>query len=654
MLLPRGSAIAPSLDGGSMLGGGEDALSQELVSPREPLRLPPEPSASASAALAGVASSSISAPIQRPAAPPLSVGSSCTPPPARFDASMDGGAGGFAPHATASALPPGMLRPGSPFLGGGGGSVFGGGSASLMRPPSPAVLPPGCGHPPVSAASVLASAHARMAPPPSSQHQQQQPHAQPHAHSGGQQQQQPGMYPQQPAGGYTQQQQQQQVGHSPQPHYYPQPHLYPQPSAQLRAPSPVQPVPRSPRPAPMSDHAMRELLLAEPDAHAPLATPGPSLLARSPFDSRQLPVAGEWSDDRSLHLIADRFESRALARASEEQLWRKWAVRVAYDRWRRQFWHTNRSVFDRLYRNSTYTKGKSAVKRRAFDKWMSAYELIKGHRMKKLMEVANMRMNLLMSNRAEVGDTLKGARVLAVRWRKVGDETSLLLLLLTASAAHCFCCSLLLRVSLLVHPFTPRSPDPTPHAHLALPPPIRPAHSTQPPPSRPAHQPIQYKTFMAWRGLVSGGGRRGGAVDSSIADLVLTLEVKAMASHKRYLVLRAGRAILSADATKGHRRRARRAYVRMSCTRTWRLWKVNPHSQSHALSIARAHNRTRSQSQPFSIARTPKRARAQFLAVCSCAVYARGFNHPRRFESRARLRSSYPHTGERSARRHRP
>ena len=243
----------------------------------------------------------------------------------------------------------------------------------------------------------------------------------------------------------------------------------------------------------MSDQAMRELLLAEPDAHAPLATPGPSLLARSPFDSRQLPVAGEWSDDRSLHLIADRFESRALARASEEQLWRKWAVRVAYDRWRRQFWHTNRSVFDRLYRNSTYTKGKSAVKRRAFDKWMSAYELIKGHRMKKLMEVANMRMNLLMSNRAEVGDTLKGARVLAVRWRKVGDETSLLLLLLTASAAHCFCASL----SSFTH-----SPHARPTPLLTL---TWPCHRLFAPLTQPSHRlpaPLtsRFSTRPSWRG----------------------------------------------------------------------------------------------------------------------------------------------------------
>ena len=216
--------------------------------------------------------------------------------------------------------------------------------------------------------------------------------------------------------------------------------------------------------------------------------------------------------------MQERTRSRALARESDEALWRKWSVRVAFDRWRRSQVAAKHTVLRRLYSNATFSKGKSALTRRGFERWVELHELIKKHQFSKLMQVADMRLSPLMSNCAEERNTLKGARILAVRWRK----------------------------------------------------------------------PILHKTFVAWQTLTRKNNKfkfEGGEGDQ---DLIAALDRRARGQHRRSLVLWAARTIFALDRIKGFRRRARRYYVRITCKRSWRLWKL---SSAHRNATGKAATR---------------------------------------------------------------
>jgi hypothetical protein len=129
------------------------------------------------------------------------------------------------------------------------------------------------------------------------------------------------------------------------------------------------------------------------------------------------PVAGEWTDSvQTAELLRERQEQRASQLEWKQQLWRKWKQRSAFDQWRRRFRVTNRAVFARLHRVSTFEKGKTARCRHAFERWLCVVEQLRKREMKKLQAVAELRLNMLMSGMAETADPLKHTRRLAVRW----------------------------------------------------------------------------------------------------------------------------------------------------------------------------------------------------------------------------------------------
>ena len=130
------------------------------------------------------------------------------------------------------------------------------------------------------------------------------------------------------------------------------------------------------------------------------------------------PRAGEWTAATdAMGVLQEEVAERANSLAWKAQLWRRWKKRQAFDQWRRQFLHLNRAIMERLHAVSTFHKGKTARKKAALDRWAMVCDARRRRAMKRLQEVADMRLTMLMSGVAEGADPLRHTRQLTVRWR---------------------------------------------------------------------------------------------------------------------------------------------------------------------------------------------------------------------------------------------
>ena len=97
--------------------------------------------------------------------------------------------------------------------------------------------------------------------------------------------------------------------------------------------------------------------------------------------------------------------ARATGAESDEALWRKWSVRVAFDRWRRSQVAAKHTVLRGPQQHHLF-QGQvrlDATGLRAVGRITRAHQT----QFSKLMQVAKTRLSLLMSNRAEERNTLK-------------------------------------------------------------------------------------------------------------------------------------------------------------------------------------------------------------------------------------------------------
>lgn len=155
---------------------------------------------------------------------------------------------------------------------------------------------------------------------------------------------------------------------------------------------------------------------ARPNLLAP-ATAAHADLDPSTFDDSAFPVPGEWSTaTQALKALQDRAVKREIHRASEGELWRRSRVRAFFDLWYRQYRRANRRVVWRLAQNN-HRNGKTARCKQAFARWMTACEMMRRRAMRKLQQVADFRLSLLLNTEAHV--SFKPVQQLAMRWTHV-------------------------------------------------------------------------------------------------------------------------------------------------------------------------------------------------------------------------------------------
>ena len=132
-----------------------------------------------------------------------------------------------------------------------------------------------------------------------------------------------------------------------------------------------------------------------------------------PFEADEAwSAAGEWpSHHGALDTLLERQNPRSVHLLSEDVLWCKWRMRRALDVWRRQYARTNQKVFSKLAHNA-HRKGKRAQTKSAFDRWTATCDMRRRRQMRKLQQVADWRLSLLMSPDL----ALSPVRQLAVRW----------------------------------------------------------------------------------------------------------------------------------------------------------------------------------------------------------------------------------------------
>ena len=143
----------------------------------------------------------------------------------------------------------------------------------------------------------------------------------------------------------------------------------------------------------------------------------------SPNRFTRRPVSGEWTSAQDgIGLLGKEYAGRSLEGRSSEALYQKWQKRMSFDQWHRRFAQANKAIFERLYRTSTFQKGKSAQLQRAVLRWVEYADARRQRTIKKLQAVADMRLTMLMSDlatspgKAGGADPLRKTRQLTVRW----------------------------------------------------------------------------------------------------------------------------------------------------------------------------------------------------------------------------------------------